>query len=131
MAATSARLPPAQMKLFKGRSNRYGQRPVMWGVLLPGRPDHYFDTDFFQVLKTQFGSSGGPLAPGSTWWPTSTAITSKNLLGDLERAQKSCLKPQGGEVRSGTAGRRCYAGVMGTLRIDHQGATCTTVGSAG
>jgi predicted metalloprotease len=69
----------------------------------------YFDTDFFQVLKDQFGSSGGPLAQEYVV-AHEFGHHVQNLLGDLGRAQQGAQGAQGNGVRTELQAD-CYAGV--------------------
>lgn len=69
----------------------------------------YFDTDFFQVLKTQFGSSGGPLAQEYVV-AHEYGHHVQNLLGVLGRAQQGAQGATGGSVRTELQAD-CYAGV--------------------
>ncbi|HPX35394.1 MAG TPA: neutral zinc metallopeptidase [Mycobacterium sp.] len=100
-----------QMKLFKGQiQTGCGAATSDVGPFYcPADQTAYFDTDFFQVLKTQFGSSGGPLAQEYVV-AHEYGHHVQNLLGDLERAQKGAQGAQGGGVRSELQAD-CYAGV--------------------
>ncbi|MDV3124908.1 neutral zinc metallopeptidase [Mycobacterium sp. 21AC1] len=69
----------------------------------------YFDTDFFDVLKTQFGSSGGPLAQEYVV-AHEFGHHVQNLLGVLGRAQQDPEGATGGGVRTELQAD-CYAGV--------------------
>jgi uncharacterized protein len=69
----------------------------------------YFDTDFFQVLKDQFGSSGGPLAQEYVV-AHEFGHHVQNLLGDIGRAQQGAQGAQGNGVRTELQAD-CYAGV--------------------
>ncbi len=69
----------------------------------------YFDTDFFQVLVDQFGSSGGPLAQEYVV-AHEYGHHVQNLLGDLGRAQQDPEGATGGGVRTELQAD-CYAGV--------------------
>ncbi len=69
----------------------------------------YFDTDFFQVLKNQFGSSGGPLAQEYVV-AHEYGHHVQNLLGVLGRAQQGAQGATGGSVRTELQAD-CYAGV--------------------
>jgi uncharacterized protein len=70
----------------------------------------YFDTDFFQVLVDQFGSSGGPLAQEYVV-AHEFGHHVQNLNGVLDRAQgPGAQGAQGGGVRTELQAD-CYAGV--------------------
>jgi hypothetical protein len=70
----------------------------------------YFDTDFFQVLVDQFGSSGGPLAREYVV-AHEFGHHVQNLKGVLDRAQgPGAQGAQGGGVRTELQAD-CYAGV--------------------
>jgi predicted metalloprotease len=69
----------------------------------------YFDVDFFNVLKTEFGSSGGPLAQEYVV-AHEYGHHVQNLLGNLGRAQQGAQGATGGGVRSELQAD-CYAGV--------------------
>ena len=69
----------------------------------------YFDTDFFQVLVDQFGSSGGPLAQEYVV-AHEYGLHVQNLKGVLGRAQQDPTGAQGAGVRTELQAD-CYAGV--------------------
>lgn len=69
----------------------------------------YFDTDFFQVLRDQFGSSGGPLAQEYVV-AHEFGHHVQNLQGILGRAQQDPQGAQGAGVRTELMAD-CYAGV--------------------
>ncbi len=69
----------------------------------------YFDTDFFQVLVDQFGSSGGPLAQEYVV-AHEFGHHVQNLQGILGRAQRDPQGAQGAGVRTELQAD-CYAGV--------------------
>jgi len=99
------------MKLFKG-SIQTGCGPATSDVgpfYCPADQTAYFDTDFFQVLKDQFGSSGGPLAQEYVV-AHEYGHHVQNLTGDLSRAQKGAQGAEGNGVRSELQAD-CYAGV--------------------
>jgi predicted metalloprotease len=69
----------------------------------------YFDTDFFQVLVDQFGSSGGPLAQEYVV-AHEFGHHVQNLQGNLGRAQHGAQGAGGNGVRTELQAD-CYAGV--------------------
>ena len=69
----------------------------------------YVDVGFFNVLKTEFGSSGGPLAQEYVV-AHEFGHHVQNLTGDLNKSQKGAQGPNGGGVRSELQAD-CYAGV--------------------
>lgn len=69
----------------------------------------YFDTDFFDILKTQFGSSGGPLAQEYVV-AHEFGHHVQNLAGVLGRAQQGAQGASGNGVRTELQ-TDCYAGV--------------------
>jgi predicted metalloprotease len=69
----------------------------------------YFDTDFFQVLVTQFGSSGGPLAQEYVV-AHEYGHHVQNLQGILGRAQQGAQGAGGNGVRTELQAD-CYAGI--------------------
>lgn len=69
----------------------------------------YIDTDFFQVLQDQFGSSGGPLAREYVV-AHEYGHHVQNLLGDIGKAQQGAQGAQGNSVRTELQAD-CYAGV--------------------
>ena len=69
----------------------------------------YFDTDFFQVLRDQFGSSGGPLAQEYVV-AHEYGHHVQDLLGDIGRAQQGAQGAKGNGVRTELQAD-CYAGV--------------------
>ena len=75
----------------------------------PGDKVVYIDTDFFEVLVDQFGSSGGPLAQEYVI-AHEYGHHVQNLLGDIGRAQQGPQGSQGNSVRTELQAD-CYAGV--------------------
>jgi uncharacterized protein len=76
----------------------------------PADQTAYFDVDFFDVLKTQFGSSGGPLAQEYVV-AHEFGHHMQNLHGVLERAHgPGAQGPTGAGVRTELQAD-CYAGV--------------------
>lgn len=75
----------------------------------PGDQTAYFDTAFFEVLKDQFGSSGGPLAQEYVV-AHEYGHHVQQLLGDLGRAQQGAQGATGNGVRTELQAD-CYAGV--------------------
>jgi predicted metalloprotease len=69
----------------------------------------YFDTDFFDVLRTQFGSSGGPLAQEYVV-AHEFGHHVQNLQGTLDRAQQGAQGAMGNGVRTELQAD-CYAGI--------------------
>ena len=65
----------------------------------PADQTAYFDVGFFDVLKNEFGSSGGPLAQEYVV-AHGYGHHVQNLTGDLSRAQKGAKGATGGGVRS-------------------------------
>ena len=100
-----------QMKLFSGRIDT-GCGPADSSIgpfYCPADKTAYFDTSFFQVLRTQFGSSGGPLAEEYVV-AHEYGHHVQNLTGDLSRARQGAQGATGGGVRSELQAD-CYAGV--------------------
>jgi uncharacterized protein len=99
------------IRLFSGQVNT-GCGPATSDVgpfYCPVDQTAYFDTDFFQVLVDQFGSSGGPLAQEYVV-AHEFGHHVQNLQGILGRAQQDPTGPQGGGVRTELMAD-CYAGV--------------------
>ncbi|PJK20505.1 KPN_02809 family neutral zinc metallopeptidase [Mycolicibacterium goodii] len=100
-----------QVRLFTGQVNT-GCGPATSDVgpfYCPVDKTAYFDTDFFEVLKTQFGSSGGPLAQEYVV-AHEFGHHVQNLLGVLGRAQRDPEGATGAGVRTELQAD-CYAGV--------------------
>lgn len=98
-------------RLFKGQVQT-GCGPATSDVgpfYCPVDQTAYFDTDFFQVLVDQFGSSGGPLAQEYVV-AHEYGHHVQNLLGVLGRAQQDPEGATGGGVRTELQAD-CYAGV--------------------
>jgi predicted metalloprotease len=99
------------MKLFKGSVNT-GCGPATTDVgpfYCPVDQTAYFDTDFFQTLVDEFGSSGGPLAQEYVV-AHEYGHHVQDLLGDLGRAQQGAQGATGNGVRTELQAD-CYAGV--------------------
>lgn len=99
------------VRLFKGRVNT-GCGPATSDVgpfYCPVDQTAYFDTDFFQVLVDQFGSSNGKLAQEYVV-AHEFGHHVQNLQGTLGRAQQDPTGPTGGGVRTELQAD-CYAGV--------------------
>jgi predicted metalloprotease len=102
--------PPRTM-LFKGQVQT-GCGPATSDVgpfYCPVDQTAYFDTDFFQVLVDQFGSSGGPLAQEYVV-AHEYGHHVQNLQGTLGRAQQGAQGAEGNGVRTELQAD-CYAGV--------------------
>lgn len=100
-----------QMRLFKGQVDT-GCGPATSDVgpfYCPVDKTAYFDTDFFQVLVDQFGSSGGPLAQEYVV-AHEYGHHVQDLLGDLGKAQQGAQGALGNGVRTELQAD-CYAGV--------------------
>jgi predicted metalloprotease len=100
-----------QTRLFKGQVQT-GCGPATSDVgpfYCPVDQTAYFDTDFFQVLVDQFGSSGGPLAQEYVV-AHEYGHHVQNLQGTLGRAQQGAQGAEGNGVRTELQAD-CYAGV--------------------
>lgn len=100
-----------QIRLFSGQVDT-GCGPATSDVgpfYCPVDQTAYFDTDFFQVLVDQFGSSGGPLAREYVV-AHEFGHHVQNLKGVLGRAQQDPEGATGGGVRTELQAD-CYAGV--------------------
>lgn len=100
-----------QMRLFSGSvDTACGPATSDVGPFYcPGDQTAYFDTEFFDVLVTQFGSSGGPLAQEYVV-AHEYGHHVQNLLGVLGRAQQGAQGAMGNGVRTELQAD-CYAGV--------------------
>jgi predicted metalloprotease len=101
-----------KMTLFKGQINTgCGAADSDIGPFYcPADYTAYFDTDFFDVLKREFGSSGGPLAQEYVV-AHEYGHHVQNLTGDLQKSQgRGAQGAQGAGVRSELQAD-CYAGV--------------------
>lgn len=102
---------PPSIELFKGQVNtQCGPATSEVGPFYcPPDRTAYFDTGFFEVLKDQYGSSGGPLAQEYVV-AHEYGHHVQNLLGYLDRAQQGPQGPTGNGVRSELQAD-CYAGL--------------------
>jgi uncharacterized protein len=100
-----------QIRLFSGEVQTAcgGATTEVGPFYCPGDKTAYFDTDFFDVLKTQFGSSGGPLAQEYVV-AHEFGHHVQDLLGDIGQAQQGAQGAQGNGVRTELQAD-CYAGV--------------------
>lgn len=100
-----------QVRLFTGQVNTgCGSATSAVGPFYcPADQTAYFDTDFFDVLKNDFGSSGGPLAQEYVV-AHEFGHHVQNLLGVLGRAQQDPEGATGSGVRTELQAD-CYAGV--------------------
>ena len=99
------------IRLFSGQvDTRCGPANSAVGPFYcPADQTAYFDTDFFDVLVDQFGSSGGPFAQEYVV-AHEFGHHVQNLQGVLGRAQQDPEGPTGGGVRTELQAD-CYAGV--------------------
>jgi uncharacterized protein len=100
-----------RVRLFSGQTNT-GCGPATSEVgpfYCPVDQTAYFDTDFFQVLKDQFGSSGGPFAQEYVV-AHEFGHHVQDLQGTLGRAQQGAQGATGGSVRTELQAD-CFAGV--------------------
>ncbi|MDI3315140.1 MAG: neutral zinc metallopeptidase [Mycobacterium sp.] len=108
------------VRLFSGRVDT-GCGPATSEVgpfYCPVDKTAYFDTDFFQVLVSQFGSSGGPLAQEYVV-AHEFGHHVQNLEGVLDRARQGAQGALGNGVRTELQAD-CYAGIWA-----HYAATVT------
>ncbi len=100
-----------QVRLFTGSVNTGcgGATSEVGPFYCPADETAYFDTDFFDVLRDRFGSSGGPFAQEYVV-AHEFGHHVQNLLGVLGRAQQDPTGPTGGGVRTELQAD-CYAGV--------------------
>jgi predicted metalloprotease len=98
-------------RLFHGEVNTAcgGATTEVGPFYCPGDQTAYFDTDFFQVLVDQFGSSGGPLAQEYVV-AHEFGHHVQDLLGDIGRAQQGAQGARGNGVRTELQAD-CYAGI--------------------
>jgi uncharacterized protein len=102
---------PPHTTLFHGRVDT-GCGPADTSVgpfYCPVDKTAYFDTDFFQVLVDQFGSSGGPLAQEYVV-AHEYGHHVQDLQGTIGRAQQGVQGAQGNSVRTELQAD-CYAGI--------------------
>lgn len=100
-----------RVQLFSGQTDT-GCGPATSDVgpfYCPVDQTAYFDTDFFEVLKTQFGSSGGPFAQEYVV-AHEFGHHVQDLQGTLGRAQQGAQGATGNGVRTELQAD-CYAGV--------------------
>ncbi|MDA4105084.1 membrane protein [Mycolicibacterium monacense DSM 44395] len=100
-----------QVEIFSGSvDTRCGPATSAVGPFYcPADQTAYFDTDFFDVLRDQFGSSGGPFAQEYVV-AHEFGHHVQQLQGSLARAQEDPEGPTGGGVRTELQAD-CYAGV--------------------
>ncbi|KUI31410.1 hypothetical protein AU196_18550 [Mycobacterium sp. IS-1742] len=100
-----------QVEIFSGSvDTRCGPATSAVGPFYcPADQTAYFDTDFFDVLRDQFGSSGGPFAQEYVV-AHEFGHHVQQLQGSLSRAQEDPEGPTGGGVRTELQAD-CYAGV--------------------
>ncbi|OBK20815.1 hypothetical protein A5634_11550 [Mycobacterium asiaticum] len=115
-----------RLRLFSGQVST-GCGPASSDVgpfYCPADKTAYFDTDFFQVLVTQFGSSGGPFAEEYVV-AHEYGHHVQNLLGVLRGGQSGAQGATGTGVRTELQAD-CYAGVWAhyasTVKQDSTGA---------
>ncbi|MBB2772247.1 MULTISPECIES: neutral zinc metallopeptidase [Mycolicibacterium] len=100
-----------QVEIFSGSvDTRCGPATSAVGPFYcPADQTAYFDTDFFDVLRDEFGSSGGPFAQEYVV-AHEFGHHVQQLQGSLARAQEDPEGPTGGGVRTELQAD-CYAGV--------------------
>jgi uncharacterized protein len=99
------------VRLFQGsvQTGCGGATTEVGPFYCPADKTAYFDTDFFQVLVDQFGSSGGPFAQEYVV-AHEFGHHVQDLLGDIGRAQQGAQGALGNGVRTELQAD-CYAGV--------------------
>ncbi|MDA2891081.1 neutral zinc metallopeptidase [Mycolicibacterium sp. BiH015] len=101
-----------RIELFEGGVNTGGcgfADSAVGPFYCPGDQTAYFDVGFFDLLRDQFGSSGGPFAQEYVV-AHEFGHHVQNLQGVLGRAQQDPTGPTGGGVRTELQAD-CYAGV--------------------